>query len=171
MHWSESTGDVGLGWLTDRDIEVARKELPVAISWAQARLEPGDPEDVLEALEAFAMKRGVKLPSGLALDMDIETMARWPSDLFRQSFSRLWEDFPAHYRRLPEVSEFKGYIVDDLEKRRRDLGLLLELKRRMDHHWAGSEKPTVGRGNPRSGGEPRQIGSVDIARCSRRTTA
>jgi hypothetical protein len=118
MHWSESTGDVGLGWLTERDIEVARKQLPMALSWAKARLEPGDPEEVLHALEAFAEKRGVRLPAGLALDMDIEIMARWPSDLFRHSFCRLWEDFPAHYRRLPEVSEFKVYIADDLEKRR-----------------------------------------------------
>ncbi|MGF7211611.1 hypothetical protein GGE65_006233 [Skermanella aerolata] len=104
--------------------------LPDAIERALLALSPGDPAEVLKAVRALAGRRGFELPDDLALEMDVEVMASWPRDLFRQAFRRIWETF--EYRRLPEVADFHKHIADDLEARRLKLHRLESVRLRLE---------------------------------------
>lgn len=114
---------------TDPQLEAG---LQAALAEAQTALRPGDPEEVLAALELVAERKGLALPAGMALDLDVEAMAQWPRDLFRRAFREVWENFP--YRRMPEVPDFKQYIAAELAERRERLARLrmvqLKLERR-----------------------------------------
>jgi hypothetical protein len=104
--------------------------LPAALAEAQRALEPGNPAEVLQALTLMAERRGLALPEGLALDLDVELLARWPRDLFRLAFRRVWENFG--YRRMPEVPDFKRTIEAELQERRERLARLDTLQRKLE---------------------------------------
>jgi hypothetical protein len=116
-------------WMVPADAAVERA-LPALIEQATAALEPGDPAEVLAALMTWAERRGLALPTGAALDFDIEILASWPRDLFRLAYRRCWESFA--YRRMPEVADFKRLIEDELADRQAHLTRLTTLRMKME---------------------------------------
>jgi hypothetical protein len=129
MHWSESwQGEPGVH-LPDIPAELI-EALPAAIVQAREDLEPSDPGEVIAALNTLASRRGFPLPSGLALEMDVEVLASWPRDLWQKAFRGVWEGFA--YRRMPEPADFKQYIASDLEERRLRLDQLESMRLRLE---------------------------------------
>ena len=66
----------------------------------------------------------------IALEMDVEVMAAWPTDLWRKAFSGIWEQFA--YRRMPEVADFRRVIEADLAERRARLDRLEALRLKLE---------------------------------------
>jgi len=116
-------------WMVPTD-EVVEYTLPALIDQTRAALEPSDPAEVLVALMTWADRRGQALPTGAALDFDIEILASWPRDLFRLAYRRCWESFA--YRRMPEVADFKRLIDDELAERQSRLMRLTALQMKME---------------------------------------
>jgi hypothetical protein len=110
--------------------EVVEYTLPALIDQTRAALEPSDPAEVLVALMTWADRRGHALPTGAALDFDVEILASWPRDLFRLAYRRCWESFA--YRRMPEVADFKRLIDDELAERQSRLMRLTALQMKME---------------------------------------
>src|SRR4051812_42904459 len=75
LHWSESWRDEPGVLLPDIPAELI-EALPTALDMARQNLEPGDPGEVMAALSTLASRRGFPLPDGLALEMDVEALAR-----------------------------------------------------------------------------------------------
>lgn len=107
-----------------------RSDLPCALAEARAQLAPGRPEAVLSALATIAERRGLALPCGLGLDLDVEIMAEWPEDLFALAFKRVWTTFG--YRRMPEVADFERAIHAELHERRARVAALHTLVLRLE---------------------------------------
>jgi hypothetical protein len=116
-------------WMVPTD-EVVEYTLPALIDQTRAALEPSDPAEVLVALMTWADRRGHALPTGAALDFDVEILASWPRDLFRLAYRRCWESFA--YRRMPEVADFKRLIDDELAERQSRLMRLTALQMKME---------------------------------------
>jgi hypothetical protein len=129
LAWSESWVDEPLPHLPDIPADLAAA-LPAAIAQARRDLTPGDPGEILAALTTLASRRGFPLPDGIALEMDVEVMAAWPTDLWRKAFRSIWERFA--YRRLPEVADFRGVIEADLADRKARLDRLESLRLKLE---------------------------------------
>jgi hypothetical protein len=127
--YAESWYDEPSILLPDRLYEL-EADLPVAIAEAKAALNPSQPSEVVEALQALATRRGYDLPEGIALEMDVEVLASWPRDLFVKAFHMIWERFA--YRRLPEVADFHEHIKLAMSERRERLARLESLKLRLE---------------------------------------
>src|SRR3954464_2091936 len=78
--YAESWYDEPSILLPDRLYEL-EADLPVAIAEAKAALNPSQPSEVVEALQALATRRGYDLPEGIAIEMDVEVLASWPREL------------------------------------------------------------------------------------------
>jgi hypothetical protein len=127
--WSESWAEEPTITLPDIPDEIV-DALPDAIEQARRDLSPGDPVEVLRALTTLASRKNLPAPDDLALEMDVEVMAAWPRDLWRQAFRSIWEDFA--YRRFPEVGDFKQVIAGDLAERQARLHRLELLRLKLD---------------------------------------
>jgi hypothetical protein len=127
--WTDSWADEPAIHLPDMPAEIVDR-LPAAVAQARSDLAPGDTGEVLAALTTLASRRGFPLPDDIALEMDVEVMAGWPRDLWRKAFRAVWEQFA--YRRLPEVADFRKYIVADLEERRSRLDRLESLRLKLE---------------------------------------
>jgi hypothetical protein len=74
-------------WLDATEIpEPFRTALAAAVTEARRDLEPGRPDEIVDALVALANRHQFDLPDRRALEMDAEVMAAWPRDLWRQQF-------------------------------------------------------------------------------------
>jgi hypothetical protein len=102
----------------------------MAVAQARRDLTPGDPGEILAGLTTLASRRGFPLPDGIALEMDVEVMATWPTDLWRKAFSGIWERFA--YRRMPEVADFRRFIEADLAERKAKLDRLESLRLKLE---------------------------------------
>ena len=129
MSCNASWHGVPATFIPDSERERARCDLPKAISWLQKQLTPGDPQAILTALHLMAERRGLALPNAQALEIDIEIMAEWPSDLFRQAYKTIWTRFA--YRRMPEVADFYQVIGEELQDRQKQLSTLSCLARKL----------------------------------------
>jgi len=127
--WSESWADEPLPHLPDIPPDL-RDALPEAVAQARRDLDPGDPGEVLAALATLASRRGLDLPDGIALELDIEIMAGWPRDLWRTAFRAVWERFA--YRRMPEVADFRRFIEADLAERQARLDRLESIRLKLE---------------------------------------
>jgi hypothetical protein len=127
--WSESWADEPLPHLPEFPPELV-DALPGALDQARRDLSAGDPGEILAALTAMASRRGLPLPDGIALQMDVEIMASWPPDLWRKAFSSIWERFA--YRRFPEVADFRRVIEADLADRKSRLDRLNSLRLKLE---------------------------------------
>jgi hypothetical protein len=119
--WSESWEDEPLPHLPEIPPELV-DALPAALEQARRDVSAGDPGEILAALTAMASRRGLPLPDGISLQMDVEIMASWPPDLWRKAFSSIWERFA--YRRFPDVADFRRVIETDLADRKSRLDRL-----------------------------------------------
>src|SRR5688500_8919306 len=63
--------------------------LPSAVERVHRELVPSSEEEVKEALELLAERLDLRLPRAIALDLDVQIMARWPRRLFRQAFAQI----------------------------------------------------------------------------------
>jgi hypothetical protein len=129
LAWSESWADEPLPHLPDIPPDLVAA-LPVAVAQARHDLTPGDPGEILAGLTTLASRRGLPLPDGIALEMDVEVMAAWPRDLWRKAFSGIWERFA--YRRMPEVADFRRVIEADLAERKAKLNRLESLRLKLE---------------------------------------
>jgi hypothetical protein len=98
-----------------------------ALAEAENGLLPGSAGTVAEFIRIFAERRGLAMPAGAGLELDIEIMSSWPTDLFRKAARGVWEDFT--FRRMPEVPDFKRYIAEDLRSRTQEIRTLREFCR------------------------------------------
>ena len=126
---SASWQGVPVSLIPEQELHFARQELPKAISVLQKQLEPGSAEEILSALTLMANRRGLSLPDPLALELDVEIMTEWPSDLFRKAFKAIWTSF--NYRRFPEVADFYAKISDELQERQKTLSRLKMLEKKL----------------------------------------
>ena len=127
--WIASWHDEPAYLIPATEAERAASVLPEVIRAAEAKLEPGDPAEVLAMLQVLATRRGLPLPDGLALDLDVEMMAAWPKDLFTKAFRGVWETFA--YRRFPEVPDFHKHIASDIRDRREEVAKLRAMQRKL----------------------------------------
>ncbi|MDR3517449.1 MAG: hypothetical protein P4M00_16720 [Azospirillaceae bacterium] len=135
---SESWHDEASILLTDEDISAIEAALPSALAAAERDQAPADPAEIVAALETWSSRRGLPLPQGLGLDLDIEALATWPQQLFRKAFAAAWQCFP--HRRVPTAADFRVYIDDDLREAQRQIAHLKSLSVRlqtiqMRHRW------------------------------------
>ena len=129
LAWSESWADEPLPHLPDIPPDLVAA-LPVAVAQARHDLTPGDPGEILAGLTTLASRRGLPLPDGIALEMDVEVMATWPMDLWRKAFTGIWERFA--YRRMPEVADFRRVIEADLAERKARLDRLESFRLKLE---------------------------------------
>lgn len=115
--------------IPEKEAAFAEAHLPEAIRLAEEALQAGDPAEVLASLKQIALRRGMALPEGLILDLDVEILASWPGDIFRKAFLGVWENF--RYRRFPEVPDFKEHVADALEARKAQLTRLQLMERKI----------------------------------------
>jgi hypothetical protein len=129
LAWSESWADEPLPHLPDIPPDLVAA-LPVAVAQARRDLTPGDPGEILAGLTTLASRRGLPLPDGIALEMDVEVMAAWPRDLWHKAFTGIWERFA--YRRMPEVADFRRVIEADLAERKARLDRLESFRLKLE---------------------------------------
>jgi hypothetical protein len=130
-----------------------------ALAAAEERLCPGSPAAVVEYLSAFADRRGLPEPSGLAAQLDIEIMSGWPADLFARAARLIWEHFA--YRRVPTAADFRIHISTDMEDRQLKVAALrnycLALGRQIEQVGRSSPGPER---TPRPQRTPEEIAEV-----------
>ena len=114
-------------WLDVLEIPATfRTTLTETIGRARRDLEPSRPEEVVKALMVLADRHRLDLPDARALEMDAETMAEWPRDLWTRAYRTVWERWS--YRRMPTVGDFRSHLGDAIERRRRRYDLLTTLE-------------------------------------------
>jgi hypothetical protein len=117
-------------WLDATEIPASfRAALAAAVAEARRELEPGRPAEIVDALATLADRHRLDLPDRRALEMDAEVMAAWPRDLWLRAYRTIWERWS--YRRMPTVGDFRGYLGDAIERRRRRLDRLTTLEARL----------------------------------------
>ena len=117
-------------WLDATEIpEPFRAALAAAVTEARRDLEPGRPDEIVDALVALANRHQFDLPDRRALEMDAEVMAAWPRDLWMRAYRTVWEHWS--WRRMPTVGDFRGPIDDAIERRRERYDLLTTLEARL----------------------------------------
>jgi hypothetical protein len=109
---SESWHDEPLVHLPDVVLDDLKISLTTAIAETEMALTPAHPGEILTALETWATRRGLPMPEGPGLDLDVEAMSSWPRAAFLIAFQRAWERFT--YRRIPTAADLRTYIEDDL---------------------------------------------------------
>jgi len=117
-------------WLDVLEIPASfRATLAETVGQARQDLEPSRPEEVVKALVVLADRHRLDVPDARALELDAETMAEWPRDLWTRAYRTVWERWS--YRRMPTVGDFRGHLGDAIERRRRRYDLLTTLEARL----------------------------------------
>jgi hypothetical protein len=111
-------------------LTTAAAALPSAVAHMRRELVPASEEEVKEALELLAERLELRLPRAIALDLDMQIMARWPRQLFQQAFAQIWQTWT--YRRFPGVGDFRACIEAELAELEGRVAQLKELELKLD---------------------------------------
>jgi hypothetical protein len=138
ISWLSDTSDAVIQFpdeiraLADR-VEKAAAGIPAM----QTATEPGD---VVVFMTMLAERRGMELPSPALLALDAQTIAATiPADLWPVACFRIWSAFA--YRRLPECSDFRASVADELRERAEAVARLMTAHAKVARRrWLDAER-------------------------------